>query len=198
MILVDNGQETWYFYHTDGLGSVVALSQWNSSTSQGEIVERYAYDAFGQTKILDSGFSVLSSSAYGNPVMFTGRRYDAESSLYDYRARIYSPALGRFLQPDPIGYYDSMDFYAYVNNNPLNWIDPWGLCKSGPLGTWENPIKIHTKDFMRNSYWMRHPHVDGNPSLYELLRRGKLYHNQTTFLYYGGFWDSMFFNQSSF
>ena len=50
----------------DDLGSVVALSQWNSSTSQVEIVERYVYDAFGKTQILDAGLSVLSASAVGN------------------------------------------------------------------------------------------------------------------------------------
>ncbi len=54
MILVDAGQEFWYFYHTDGLGSVVALSQWN--TSQVQIVERYVYDAFGKCQILTSDF----------------------------------------------------------------------------------------------------------------------------------------------
>jgi RHS repeat-associated protein len=48
-----------------------------------------------------------NKSAYGNPYMFTGRHYDDETDLYYYRARMHAPAIGRFLQPDPIGYADN-------------------------------------------------------------------------------------------
>ena len=65
---------------------------------------------------------------------FTGRRSDANtasgaqpSGLYYYRARMYAPDLGRFLQPDPIGYAGGLNVYAYVGNDPLNLLDPLGL-----------------------------------------------------------------------
>ena len=89
-----------YYYHFDGLGSVAALSN-----ISGDIVERYSYDVFGQPAIKDAGGAVISDSNYDNPYMFTGRRLDEETDNYYYRARIYDPETGRFLQPDPVAMY---------------------------------------------------------------------------------------------
>jgi RHS repeat-associated protein len=47
----------------------------------------------------------------------------AETGLYFYRARHYSPQWGRFLQPDPIGYSGGINLYAYVGNDPLNFCE---------------------------------------------------------------------------
>ena len=80
MINVDGGNETWYFYYYDGLGSVVALSDVN-----GDIVEAYTYDAFGNTTVQIDGST-------GNPYRYTARRYDPETGLYYYRARMYDHA----------------------------------------------------------------------------------------------------------
>jgi RHS repeat-associated protein len=90
------------------------------------LVERYAYDVFGRPTIRDPNGGVLAASAWGNPYLFTGRAYDAESGLYYYRARYYDYATGRFLQPDPIGYQAGINLYKYCNNNAVNFVDPSG------------------------------------------------------------------------
>ncbi|HML73759.1 MAG TPA: RHS repeat-associated core domain-containing protein, partial [Anaerohalosphaeraceae bacterium] len=115
-----------YYYHFDGLGSVIALTD-----SSGKTVEIYRYSAFGQTTIYNAQNHPIAASQVGNIYYFTGRQLDTETGLYYYRARMYSPALGRFMQTDPVGYADGMNWYAYCVNNPVNFADPLGLCSKG-------------------------------------------------------------------
>jgi RHS repeat-associated protein len=95
-------------------------------------VERYEYDVCGEVTIFDGSYVTQTTSAIDNPYLFTARRFDPESGNYYYRARVYSPDLGRFLSLDPLG-FDSGDYnlYRYVENNPLNLTDPSGNCASG-------------------------------------------------------------------
>ena len=134
--IIDVTQGKRYYYHFDGLGSVVAISDDCS-----DIVERYKYDVFGKPTIYDANNTQISQSTVGNPYMFTGRRYDDETGLYYYRARYYSPNIGRFLQHDPLGYVDGMNLYTYCKANPVNYIDPLGLYFGDawtPIGAWND------------------------------------------------------------
>ncbi len=70
---------------------------------------------------------VPTTSTIGDDTCPHGSEFVAPLGLYYYKARMYSPALGRFLQTDPVGYKDDLNLYAYVGNNPINFSDPTGL-----------------------------------------------------------------------
>jgi RHS repeat-associated protein len=107
------------YHHGDQLGSIVS-----SRASSGALIQRTLYRPFGSAVGLASGAAPTPS--FG----FTGQRFEAAVGLYDYGARWYEPALGRFLQPDPLipnpRDPQELNRYAYARNNPLLRIDPSG------------------------------------------------------------------------
>jgi RHS repeat-associated protein len=63
---------------------------------------------------------------------YTGKPYDPTTGLYNYGFRDYQSIAARFTTEDPIR--DGNNWFAYVNNDPVNFIDPWGLNKQDPKG----------------------------------------------------------------
>ncbi len=111
------------YYHQDGLGSVVRLTD-----TGGNVVEQYSYDVFGALTVKNGSGTVVPGSAFQNRLLFTGREYIIETNLYDYRNRMYHAAIGRFMQTDPILLdAEDVNLYRYVRNNPTNYVDPLGL-----------------------------------------------------------------------
>jgi RHS repeat-associated protein len=135
-----DGANTYpYYYHKDGLGSVTELTD-----VDGALVQAYEYDAGNASRCLDEALLRRVSRLGGggtptiydtdcsvirtaNPYLYTGRRWDADIALYYYRARHYAPHLGRFIQPDPIGFGQGPNLYAYVGNAPTAYVDAFGL-----------------------------------------------------------------------
>jgi RHS repeat-associated core domain len=108
-----------YYSHENSIGSIAALTN-----STGTVVERYRYDPFGNTTLpLDGGT--------GNRIRFHGAYFDDETAFYFMRHRSYSPALGRFLQRDPIGIWTDKsnlgNGYTLARNDSVNLNDPLGL-----------------------------------------------------------------------
>jgi RHS repeat-associated protein len=97
--------------HADERGSVIAVTD-----AGGASMGVNSYDEFG-----------IPGAANIGRFQYTGQAFLPEIGLYHYKARTYSPTLGRFLQTDPIGYADGLNWYNYVGGDPVNATDPMGL-----------------------------------------------------------------------
>jgi RHS repeat-associated protein len=117
------------YLHADHQGSIVAVADQN-----GNPIAVNAYDPWG---IPNAG----NVGRFG----YTGQAWLPELGLWYYKARLYSPTLGRFLQTDPVGYKGGIDLYEYATNDPVNRSDSLGTNPGDPYGNardasvdWEN------------------------------------------------------------
>ena len=153
-----SSQDTRYFYHQNSLYSVYALSN-----EANNLKEAYQYDPYGKHIQITDGDSdgvvefdftdartSLTASTLGNPYLYTGREFDAETKLHNYRRRAYESLSGRFIARDPIF---SSNLYFYVNNYPLLFLDPYGLSPEDESKDFKlNKEKIFIAQFLQSKY----------------------------------------------
>ena len=106
----------------DLFGSVATLAD-----LQGRVIESYRYTAFGECQILDASGHVVVESQIGNPWRFANKRFETATGFVSFGLRDYDPDLGRWLCPDPAGFEDGSNLYAYVHHSPLIHYDQFGL-----------------------------------------------------------------------
>jgi RHS repeat-associated protein len=125
----------------------------------GDVQERYAYDAYGLASVLTPTFTSRASSSYDWETRYAGYRWDGETGLYAVRHRMYHPRLGTWLQRDPVGYYTSQSLYDYVRSMPLRLWDPFGLQACGhhhvtvqAIAKFESFLSEGARDYGLGSY----------------------------------------------
>jgi len=109
---MDIRDDSYYSYHTDPRGSISnIMDEW------GNVVQRTAYDAYGNTTV--------DYDAFESSLAYTGAVMDEETGLLYLSARYYDPETSRFISEDPAR--DGQSWYMYCNGDPVNQVDPSGL-----------------------------------------------------------------------
>jgi RHS repeat-associated protein len=120
---VDVGTSTMSYYLNDRLGTPLLMTNETNT-----VIWEGVYKPFGEA-------DVNPNSSVVNNHRFAGQYYDQETGLHYNYHRYYMPQTGRYLTADPIGLIRGINLYPYVLNNPIMFIDPFGLCENGG-GTW--------------------------------------------------------------
>ena len=145
----DGNLDALFFYGRDANNNTSHLVDEN-----GNVVEFYAYDHLSGPQIYDASMNLQGLSPSGNPYLFTGRRHDAETGLYYYRARFFDPENGEFLSRDPLGFWGDMK----NDGNPMTYArnDLWNLRDASGLSAslWDYLVGAAHADEPMGAVWL--------------------------------------------
>ena len=130
-------------YLADQLGSARGITDAGSYASTG-ITGTAAFDAYGNK---------VSAAGAGTRFGFAGAwGYDTTDIGLQYLdQRYYDPAIGRFISRDPIGWEGGLNLYGYCDNDPVNFVDPFGLKRINPWWDWGIPLPMWIAEGSRDT-----------------------------------------------
>jgi RHS repeat-associated protein len=153
------------YLHTDRLGTVQL-----ATTSSGAVAWQGAYQPFGT---VTAGQGLLAQN-----LRFPGQYADAKTGWYQNYNRDYDPAIGRYLEADPVGLNAGVNPYVYVWDEPVNYVDPTGLCpkthKCPPMGQAPDPSSYENAGKMDHFMTSHGDPFDEAEDISEFRRGGNL------------------------
>lgn len=121
-IAIEIGKETYVPLY-DLQGNIICLLD----HQRRKVVETYRYSIYGEEVIINARGRIVSESSVDNPWRYRGKRVDKEVGLIYFGYRYYDSEIGRWISPDPAGPVDGPNLYAYARNNPMTYVDYFGL-----------------------------------------------------------------------
>ena len=153
------GSATAYFIHTDQLNTPRAITN-----GTGTIVWQWDSDPFGKDAPNEQP---AGQAAFVFNQRFPGQYFDRETNQHYNYFRDYDPALGRYIQSDPIGLRGGANTFGYVQGDPIRFVDPLGLIKIPGIPGAEGETSVHANpgpdatDF-RPEHGPDHVHLGAN------------------------------------
>ena len=125
----DRGSERFYAFHDYFNCTAIA-------DTTGTVQERYGYDGFGASRVMDGSFNNRSASLYDWEIRYADYRWDNETGFYQVRHRYLHAKLGRWITTDPVEESILQNLYAYAENNSVSFVDPFGMQVEDEKNCW--------------------------------------------------------------